>query len=69
MEREKLQRLIVVATFVAGVAAAYLMHRRGEPFLGIAKKTITNPVGALATEVKNAWSANDNEGSSATTAS
>lgn len=59
MERDQIQRLFVVATFIAGVAAAYLMHRRGVPLWGIAKKAITNPVGSLATEVENAWSNND----------
>lgn len=66
MQREKLQRFIVVATFVAGVAAAYLMHRRGEPILGIAKKAITNPIGSLAVEVQNAWSETDEVGLTAT---
>jgi hypothetical protein len=61
MGRDKLQRLIVVATFIAGVAAAYLMRRRGEPLLNIAKKAITNPVGSLATEVQNARSESGGE--------
>jgi hypothetical protein len=61
MERDKLQRLIAVATFIAGVAAAYLMRRRGEPLLKIAKKAITNPVGSLATEVQNVWSESGGE--------
>jgi hypothetical protein len=59
MEQQRLQKLVVFATFIAGIAAAYLMHRRGEPVLRIAKKAITNPVGTFATEVQNAWSAND----------
>jgi predicted NAD/FAD-binding protein len=64
MEREKLQKLVVIGTFIAGIAAAYLMHRRGEPLLGIAKRAITNPVGSLATEVQNAWSETDDAGGS-----
>jgi len=55
MERYKVQRLVVFATFVAGVASAYLMHRRGESILGIAKKAFTNPIGSLASEVQNVW--------------
>ena len=70
MEREQIQRLFVVATFIAGVTAAYLMHRRGVPLLGIAKKAITNPVGSLAAEVENAWSNDDGkEPASSTTTS
>jgi hypothetical protein len=54
MEQEKLKRLFVIATIISGVAAAYLMYRRGESLGAIAKKTLTNPVGALASEVRNA---------------
>jgi hypothetical protein len=53
MEQERLRRLFVLATVICGVAAAYLMYRRGEPLGAIAKKTITNPVGALASEMGN----------------
>jgi len=39
---------------VSGCVAAYLMYRRGESLGTIARRTITNPVGSLVTEVKNA---------------
>jgi hypothetical protein len=54
MEQERLRRLFVLATVICGVAAAYLMYRRGEPLGAIAKKMITNPVGARASELGNA---------------
>ena len=41
---------IVVAS---AFAAAYLMYRRGESIMSIARKTATNPVGSLVSEVKN----------------
>lgn len=53
MEQQKLRKLFVVAMVVSGVAAAYLMHRRGASLFSIAAKTITNPVGTLASEVGN----------------
>jgi hypothetical protein len=51
--RNSLQRIILLATVVSGLVAAYLMYRRGESLGSIAKQTITNPVGSLVTEVKN----------------
>jgi hypothetical protein len=51
MERERLRKLFVLATIISGVAAAYLMYRRGEPLGTIAARTITNPVGSLISEV------------------
>ncbi len=59
MEQERLRRLFVLATVICGVAAAYLMYRRGEPLGTIAKKAITNPFGALASEVGNAVQAGE----------
>ncbi len=53
MKQERLRRLFVLATVICGVAAAYLMYRRGESLGAIARRTITNPVGALASEVEN----------------
>jgi hypothetical protein len=56
MERSKYTKytkLITVATVAAGLLAAYLMRRRGEPVLKIARKTLLNPVGSMAEEVKN----------------
>jgi hypothetical protein len=51
MERETLRKLFVFATIASGVAAAYLMYRRGEKLGTIATRTITNPVGSLIAEV------------------
>ncbi len=53
MEQERLRRLFVLATVISGVVAAYLMYRRGASLGAIAQKTISNPVGALASEVGN----------------
>jgi hypothetical protein len=46
-------KIIVYATVICGFVAAYLMYRRGESMISIARKTITNPVGSLVSEVKN----------------
>lgn len=54
MESQTLRKLLVLASVASGVAAAYLMYRRGEPLFTIVTKTITNPVGALTSEVGNA---------------
>jgi hypothetical protein len=43
----------VYATVISGFVAAYLMYRRGESMVSIARKTVTNPVGSLVSEVKN----------------
>ena len=51
--QSSMTRLILFATIVSGVAAAYLMYRRGESFGTIAKQTLTNPIGSLVAEVKN----------------
>jgi hypothetical protein len=45
--------IIVCATVISGFVAAYLMYRRGESMMAIARKTVTNPVGSLVSEVKN----------------
>jgi hypothetical protein len=45
--------MIVFATVLSGVVAAYLMYRRGESFLSIAKQTAANPIGSMVAEVKN----------------
>jgi hypothetical protein len=50
--QSSVRRLILFATIVSGFAAAYLMYRRGESLGTIAKRTITNPVGSLISEVK-----------------
>jgi hypothetical protein len=43
----------VYATVISGFVAAYLMYRRGESLVAIARQTVANPVGALVSEVKN----------------
>jgi hypothetical protein len=48
-----LSKIIVYATVISGFVAAYLMYRRGESMVSIARKTVTNPVGSLVSEVKN----------------
>ena len=48
-----LSKIIVYATVVSGLVAAYLMYKRGESMVAIARKTVTNPVGSLVSEVRN----------------
>ncbi len=52
--RNSLQNMIVWATIASGCVAAYLMYRRGASLGSIAKQTITNPIGSLVSEVKDA---------------
>lgn len=47
-----LSKLIVYATVISGFVAAYLMYKRGESLVAIARKTVTNPVGSLVSEVQ-----------------
>ena len=47
-----LSKMIVYATVISGFVAAYLMYRRGESMVSIARKTVTNPVGSLVSEVQ-----------------
>ena len=49
-----MRKLIFWASVLSGVTAAYLMYKRGESLGRIAEKAIGNPIGTLATEVKNA---------------
>jgi hypothetical protein len=49
-----MQKLVVSATVISGVVAAYLMYRRGESLGKIAMRTILNPIGSLVSEVRNA---------------
>jgi hypothetical protein len=49
-----LGRVILFATAVSGLVAAYLMYRRGESEMSIARQIVTNPVGSLVSEVRNA---------------
>jgi hypothetical protein len=46
-------KMIVYATVISGFVAAYLMYKRGESLVAIARKTVTNPVGSLVSEVQN----------------
>ena len=46
-------KLIVYATVISGFVAAYLMYKRGESLVAIARKIVTNPIGSLASEVHN----------------
>jgi hypothetical protein len=48
-----LSKIVLYATVISGFVAAYLMYRRGESMVSIARKTVTNPVGSLVSEVKN----------------
>ena len=49
-----MKRLSFWFTILAGGTAAYLMYRRGESLPTIAKKAMTNPLGAFTAEVKQA---------------
>jgi hypothetical protein len=48
-----LGKAILYATVISGFVAAYLMYRRGESMFSIARKTVTNPVGSLVSDVRN----------------
>jgi hypothetical protein len=48
-----LSKVILYATLISGFVAAYLMYRRGDSMVSIARKTVTNPVGSLVSELKN----------------
>jgi hypothetical protein len=49
-----MKRVLFWATVASGVAAAYLMLRRGESIPKTAVRTISNPVGSLVNELKTA---------------
>ena len=57
MERSKAHTIFTLLSFAAGAVAAYLMYRRGESPFSIAKKSLLNPIGSLASEVENAVTA------------
>ncbi len=46
-------KVILYTTVISGFIAAYLMYRRGESMVSIARSAVTNPVGSLISEVKN----------------
>jgi hypothetical protein len=52
------RKLFFWGTVIAGVAAAYLMYRRGEQLGTIAVKTVTNPIGTFVSELETATTAN-----------
>jgi|GEM_PF-2002537 len=45
-------KLIFYGMVATGLVAAYLMHKRGESLVTIARRVVTNPVGSLVAEVK-----------------
>ena len=47
-----IKRILFWGTLAAGVAAAVLMRKRGEPFGKIAARTIINPLGSFVSEVR-----------------
>lgn len=49
-----MKRIFFWATVLSGAAAAYLMYRRGEQPLQIARKAIGSPYQSLASEIKQA---------------
>jgi hypothetical protein len=51
--RSTFNKVILYAAVISGFVAAYLMYRRGESIVTIAKNTVTNPIGSLVSEVKN----------------
>lgn len=46
-----MKRFIFWGTIAAGATAAYLMYRRGESVSTIARRTLTNPLGSLTSEL------------------
>lgn len=50
-----MKKAIFWGTMAAGVAAAYLMVKRGAPLHEVLTKTLRNPFGALGTEVQAAF--------------
>ena len=52
--RTSISKILFYASIASGLVAAYLMYRRGESLGTIARRTITNPVGSMISEVKDA---------------
>jgi hypothetical protein len=46
-------KLIFYGMVATGLVAAYLMHKRGDSLVMIARRVVTNPVGSLVEEVEN----------------
>ena len=49
-----MKRLFFWTTVFSGLAAAYLMFRRGESLSTIASEVTSNPIGSLGIEIKEA---------------
>jgi hypothetical protein len=49
-----MKKVFLWGTVIAGVAAAYLMYRRGEGLGTIAVKAVTNPIGSFVSELETA---------------
>ncbi len=49
-----MRRIFFWATILSGAAAAYLMYRRGEQPMQIARKALGSPYRSLASEIKQA---------------
>jgi len=56
-----MRRFIFWGTLAAGVAAAYLMTKRGASFGEIASKTLRNPVGTFGNELRGAFGSSRKE--------
>jgi hypothetical protein len=50
---KSLSKVIIYCTVIFGFVAANLTYPRGESMLSIARKTVSNRVGSLVSEVKN----------------
>lgn len=51
-----MKKVIFWGTMAAGVAAAYLMVKRGAPLTEVLTNTLRNPFGALGNEIHQALS-------------
>jgi hypothetical protein len=52
--RSSLGKVLFYGSIISGLVAAYLMYRRGESLPTIARRSITNPIGSMISEVKDA---------------
>jgi hypothetical protein len=52
-KEKPMRKIIFWVTVASGVAAAYLMLRRGEPLGNVARETLAHPVSAFANEIQN----------------
>ena len=49
-----MRKLLFWGSVASGTIAAYLMYKRGEGVLTIARKSTLNPVGSLVSELRHA---------------